>query len=59
MTVTLPEFFNVTEGDTFQVCASVNEGDVILMFTLTPDSEFASKQSVLQVTTCSYRVQLV
>ena len=37
------------EGAAFQVCASVNavypmhERDIILMFTLTPESEFASK----------------
>lgn len=51
MTVNLPESINVTEGDTFEVCASVNEDcptcmrdrDVVLMITLTPDSEFASK----------------
>ena len=47
--VTLPESMNRTEGDTFEVCASVDavypmrERDVILMFTLTPDSMFASK----------------
>ena len=50
MEVTLPEFANSTEGDAFEVvCASVgavypmHERDVILMFTLTPDSMFASK----------------
>ena len=49
MNVTLPEFVNSTEGDIFEVCASVgavypmHERDVILMFTLTPDSMFASK----------------
>ena len=49
MEVTLPEFMNTAEGDTFEVCASVGavypmrERDVTLMFTLTPDSMFASK----------------
>ena len=46
MEVTLREFANSTEGDTLEVCASVypmRERDVILMFTLTPDSMFASK----------------
>ena len=49
MEVTLPEFVNAAEGDAFEVCASVgavypmHERDVILMFTLTPDTMFASK----------------
>ena len=49
MEVTLPQFVNAAEGDAFKVCASVDavypmrERDVILMFTLTPDSMFASK----------------
>ena len=40
---------SATEGATFQVCATVNavypmhEREIILMFTLTPESEFASK----------------
>ena len=40
---------SATEGATFQVCATVNavypmhERDIILMFTLTPESEFSSK----------------
>ena len=39
---------SVTEGATVEVCASVNaiypthERDIVLMFTLTPESEFAS-----------------
>ena len=51
MNVTLPEFSNSTEGDTFEVCASVGavypmrERDVILEFALTPDSMFASKST--------------
>ena len=49
MEVTLPEFMNRAEANTFEVCASVgavylmHERDVIVMFTLTPDSMFASK----------------
>ena len=40
---------SVTEGATVEVCASVNavypthERDIVLMFTLTPESEFASE----------------
>ena len=40
---------SVTEGATVEVCASVNavypthERDIVLMFTLTPESMFASK----------------
>lgn len=46
--VTLPKFVNALEGGTSQVCASVDmfpvrERDVILMFTLIPNSQFASK----------------
>ena len=42
------------EGDVLQVCASVNavlpmrERDVILEFTLTPYSQFASKSNCVQ-----------
>ena len=48
MEVTLPESVNATEGDSFEICASVGyptqrERDVTLMFTLTPDNMFASK----------------
>ena len=45
----LPEFVSAIEGTTFQVCATVSavypthERDIILTFTLTPESDFASK----------------
>ena len=47
--VILPEFVSAIEGTTFQVCATVSaiypthERDIILTFTLTPESDFASK----------------
>ena len=47
--VILPEFVSAIEGTTFQVCAAVSavypthERDIILTFTLTPESDFTSK----------------
>jgi hypothetical protein len=51
--VTLPEFMSALEGTSSQVCASVNpdcirERDVILMITLIPNSQFASKHPIFQ-----------
>ena len=58
MEVTLPEFVNATEADSFEVCASVSsmqrERDVILIFNLMPDSMFASKLQDSRVVTLQH-----
>ena len=57
--VAVPEIVMVTEGEQFQICASVNETklerDVILSFDVVPTGAFSSN-ILLQISTQYYKV---